>query len=117
VCPGFAGDFVHAAKPRDRTVWAAAAFQVEFIKTRFRSRANSMLTPAPAENPHPARPTVSVVLPNYNHARLIMRAVAALQAQKRPPDEIFIIEDARQPTRVFTSSKTSLPAGTIFAFW
>jgi glycosyltransferase involved in cell wall biosynthesis len=94
VCPGFAGDFVHAAKPRDRTVWAAPAFQVEFIKTRFRSRANSMLTPAPAENPHPARPTVSVVLPNYNHARLIMRAVAALQAQKRPPDEIFIIEDA-----------------------
>ena len=53
-----------------------------------------MLTSAPEAKPRPADPTVSVVLPNYNHATLIGRAVAALQAQKRPPDEIFIIEDA-----------------------
>src|SRR5439155_1291291 len=58
------------------------------------SRANSMLTSSPEAKPRPADPTVSVVLPNYNHAKLIGRAVAALQAQKRPPDEILIVEDA-----------------------
>ncbi len=39
-------------------------------------------------------PTVSVVLPNFNHARLIGRAVAALREQTRPPDEVVIIDDA-----------------------
>jgi len=53
-----------------------------------------MLTSSPEAKPRPADPTVSVVLPNYNHAKLIGRAVAALQAQKRPPDEILIVEDA-----------------------
>jgi len=39
-------------------------------------------------------PTLSVVLPNYNHARLIGRAVGALRSSRRPPDEVFIIDDA-----------------------
>ena len=38
-------------------------------------------------------PTLSVVLPNYNHGKLISRAVTALLAQERVPDEIVIIDD------------------------
>jgi glycosyltransferase involved in cell wall biosynthesis len=37
--------------------------------------------------------TLSVVLPNYNHAKLIGRALAALLAQKRTADEIIVIDD------------------------
>ena len=37
--------------------------------------------------------TLSVILPNYNHAALLPRALAALLAQDRPPDEIIIVED------------------------
>ena len=36
----------------------------------------------------------SVVLPNYNHAAYIGRALAALLAQERPADEIIVIDDA-----------------------
>jgi glycosyltransferase involved in cell wall biosynthesis len=59
-----------------------------------RSRATIMLTPGPAAKTPSCGPTISVVLPNYNHAKLIGRAAAALRAQKRPPDEIIIIDDA-----------------------
>ena len=38
-------------------------------------------------------PTLSVVVPNYNHGKLISRAVTALLAQERPPDEIVIVDD------------------------
>jgi len=38
-------------------------------------------------------PTLSVVLPNYNHGSLISRAVTALLAQERAPDEIVIVDD------------------------
>lgn len=38
-------------------------------------------------------PTLSVVLPNYNHAPLISRALAALLHQERAADEIIIIDD------------------------
>ena len=37
--------------------------------------------------------TLSVVLPNYNHARLIGRALGALLAQGRAADEIIVIDD------------------------
>jgi glycosyltransferase involved in cell wall biosynthesis len=37
--------------------------------------------------------TLSVVLPNCNHAALIPRALAALLAQERPADEIIIVDD------------------------
>lgn len=39
-------------------------------------------------------PTLSVVLPNYNHAHLLPRALDALLAQTRPPDEIIVVNDA-----------------------
>jgi len=38
--------------------------------------------------------TLSVVLPNYNHAGLIGRALRALTEQERAPDEIIVIDDA-----------------------
>ncbi len=44
--------------------------------------------PAPCD-----APTLSVVLPNYNHGSLISRAVTALLAQERAPDEIVIVDD------------------------
>jgi len=37
--------------------------------------------------------TVGAVVPNYNHARLIPEAIAALQAQTRPFDEIVVVDD------------------------
>jgi glycosyltransferase involved in cell wall biosynthesis len=39
-------------------------------------------------------PTLSVVLPNYNHAEFLGRAVQALLAQERRADEIILIDDA-----------------------
>jgi glycosyltransferase involved in cell wall biosynthesis len=38
-------------------------------------------------------PTLSVVLPNYNHGHLVRRALAALVEQDRPPDEIIVVDD------------------------
>jgi len=40
-----------------------------------------------------ASPTLSVVLPNYNHAALLPRALDALIAQDRPAGEIVIVDD------------------------
>jgi glycosyltransferase involved in cell wall biosynthesis len=37
---------------------------------------------------------LGVVLPNYNHGHCIARALEALLAQDRPPDEIVIVDDA-----------------------
>jgi len=44
--------------------------------------------------PETKRPTLSVILPNYNHGHLVGRAVAALLAQEWLPDEIIIVDDA-----------------------
>jgi glycosyltransferase involved in cell wall biosynthesis len=38
-------------------------------------------------------PRLSVVLPNYNHGRLVPRALEALLAQDPPPDEILVVDD------------------------
>jgi acetyltransferase-like isoleucine patch superfamily enzyme len=42
--------------------------------------------------PEPA--TLSVVLTNFNHAKFLRRALPALAAQTRPPDEWILIDDA-----------------------
>ena len=39
-------------------------------------------------------PTISAIVPNHNHGALLPRAVAALRAQDRPPDEIILVDDA-----------------------
>lgn len=38
--------------------------------------------------------TVSVLLPNYNHARFLERSLQALANQVRAPDEIIVVDDA-----------------------
>ena len=38
--------------------------------------------------------SVSVVVPNFNHGKLLIRAILALMAQRSPPSEIIIIDDA-----------------------
>lgn len=40
------------------------------------------------------RPTVSVVLPHYNHGRYVEASVAALLGQSVPPLELLLIDDA-----------------------
>ena len=50
-----------------------------------------MLDRAAATNS--AGPVLSVVLPNYNHAQYLPRALDALLSQERPPDEIILIDD------------------------
>jgi glycosyltransferase involved in cell wall biosynthesis len=44
-------------------------------------------------NSHAMPLTLSVVLPNYNHAKFIGRALAALLGQERVADEIIVIDD------------------------
>lgn len=39
-------------------------------------------------------PLISVVLPNYNHAAYLLRAIEAIAGQDTPPDEIIVIDDA-----------------------
>ena len=36
---------------------------------------------------------LSVVIPNYNHARYLPHAILALRAQERPADEIIVVDD------------------------
>src|ERR1700759_4571063 len=58
-------------------------------------KAQEMPGQAPVTPPAPDDvPTLSVVLPNYNHGKLIEQAVTALLAQERTPDEIIIVDDA-----------------------
>lgn len=40
-----------------------------------------------------SRPTLSVVLPNYNHGNVIARALEALLTQERTADEIVVVDD------------------------
>ena len=40
------------------------------------------------------RPTLSVVMPNYNHAKFLPRALDSLLGQTRPPDELLVLDDA-----------------------
>jgi glycosyltransferase involved in cell wall biosynthesis len=40
------------------------------------------------------KPTLSVVLGNYNHARFLPRAIETITHQTRPPDEFLIVDDA-----------------------
>jgi glycosyltransferase involved in cell wall biosynthesis len=55
---------------------------------------------------------LSVVLPNYNHGKLIGRALRALIAQERAPDEIIVIDDAStdDSVRVIEEFAASAPA-------
>ena len=39
-------------------------------------------------------PTLSVIIPNYNHGHYLKELVLSLVSQSRPPDEIIIVDDA-----------------------
>lgn len=41
-----------------------------------------------------SRPTLAVLMPNYNHARFLPQAIEAVATQSRPPDEFVIVDDA-----------------------
>ena len=38
-------------------------------------------------------PMLSVVIPNYNHARYLPHAILALRSQERPAEEIIVVDD------------------------
>jgi glycosyltransferase involved in cell wall biosynthesis len=58
-------------------------------------------------------PTLSVVLPNYNHAKFIGRALAALLSQERAADEIIVIDDGSIDDSVAVIERIAATAPTI----
>src|SRR6202167_5003172 len=69
--------------------------------------------PDAGATPMSAGATLSVVLPNYNHARLIGRALRALTAQERAPDEIIVIDDASTDDSVRVIEEFAATAPTV----
>jgi glycosyltransferase involved in cell wall biosynthesis len=57
--------------------------------------------------------TLSVVLPNYNHAKYIGRALTALLAQGRAADEIIVIDDGSNDASLRIIDQFSAAAPTI----
>ncbi len=43
--------------------------------------------------PEKRPPTLSAVMPNYNHARYLAEAIEGIAGQSRPPDEFLILDD------------------------
>jgi glycosyltransferase involved in cell wall biosynthesis len=40
-----------------------------------------------------SEPTLSVIMPNYNHGRYLAEAITGIATQSRPPDEFLILDD------------------------
>ena len=63
-----------------------------------------------------ATPRLSVVLPNYNHAKFVGRALAALLAQERAPDEIVVVDDGSTDDSVAVVERIAATAPSIRLF-
>lgn len=61
-------------------------------------------------------PTISVVLPNYNHGRYIKRAIHAFLAQDFPPDEILVVDDASTDDSMAILNKIALASPRVRVF-
>ena len=57
--------------------------------------------------------TLSVILPNYNHAKFVGCALTALVAQERAPDEIIVIDDGSIDDSVAVIERLAAGAPTI----
>jgi glycosyltransferase involved in cell wall biosynthesis len=64
-------------------------------------------------NSHAMPLTLSVVLPNYNHAKFVGRALAALLGQERAADEIIVIDDGSTDDSVAVIERIAATAPTI----
>jgi glycosyltransferase involved in cell wall biosynthesis len=71
------------------------------------------LTLYPSDNGHAMPLTLSVVLPNYNHAKFIGRALAALLGQERAADEIIVIDDGSTDDSVAVVERIAATAPTV----
>jgi len=77
-------------------------------------RRKGHLRPAKVETATtPMTVTLSVILPNYNHARFVDRALRALLAQKRAADEIIVIDDGSTDDSVRIIDEVAARAPTI----
>ena len=58
---------------------------------------------------------LSVVLPNYNHAQYLARAIDAIAGQSRTPDEIIVVDDAStdDSLNILASCRNSHPNVTV----
>jgi glycosyltransferase involved in cell wall biosynthesis len=63
----------------------------------------------------PTRPTISIVIPNFNHARLIHRNLQNLVDQTRAPEEVIVVDDGStdDSVPVIESFRSKLPQLTI----
>ena len=54
---------------------------------------------------------LSIVIPNYNHARFLGESLGSVRAQRRPPDEVIVIDDASEDDSlaVIESESAGLP--------
>lgn len=86
------------ATVRDRN-WRVIGGELKDVAARRLARALSVPRPdvAPPGGPAPLDPTapvrISAVIPTYNRAELVIRAIQSALAQTRPPDEVVVVDD------------------------
>jgi len=61
-------------------------------------------------------PTLTMILPNFNHGRFVARAIEAATSQSRPPDEFLILDDAStdQSAEIIASYAERFPSIAFF---
>jgi Glycosyl transferase family 2 len=69
-------------------------FRINHLRSAISVLSDRAMTGISGQASPPGEPLLSVVLPNYNHAAYLARAIDALAAQEGPPDEIIVIDDA-----------------------